>query len=266
MIEIVQAECLQWMNGRPSDSVDLVIGSPPYAHKGLRYGDGDQPWPLEEWIPWMLSVTGEAVRLARNIVIWVVNGSVVKGNYRPAVEGLVYEAYKAGIVCERPAIWHKNAPPNRHDWLSNSWEFCVAFRPANSERYFDWESIAEPPKYTNGGRFRQRGPDGTRVMSNPYPQNKLTRPKDVLRVTVGGGHMGHKLAHENEAPFPEKLVEPFVLTCTKPGGTVLDPFGGSGTTASVADRLGRNAISLDIRESQCELTARRTGQTLELAG
>jgi modification methylase len=56
------------------------------------------------------------------------------------------------------------------------------------------------------------------------------------------------------------------LSCTQPGETVLDPFGGSGTTAAVAERLGRNAISIDIRESQCELTARRTGQTLELAG
>jgi site-specific DNA-methyltransferase (adenine-specific) len=265
MIEIVQAECLQWMKERPSDSVDLILGSPPYALKGERYGTGEE-WPLEDWLRWMTAISVEAVRIAKNVVIWVANGSVVKGRYQPAVEGLIWNCHLAGICCERPVIWSKNAAPNRRDWFANNWEYCMALRPENSTRYFHGDAIAEPPKYSSGGRFRQRGKDGQRREGSEYPQGKLTRPKDILRATVGGGHMGSKLAHLNEAPFPESLVEPFILSCTQPGETVLDPFGGSGTTAAVADRLGRNAISLDIRESQCELTARRTGQTLELAG
>lgn len=69
--------------------------------------------------------------------------------------------------------------------------------------------------------------------------------------------MGSKLAHENEAPFPEKLAEFFIKSFCPPGGTVLDPFCGSGTVAAVAERLGRNSIGYDIRESQIELTKRR---------
>ena len=69
--------------------------------------------------------------------------------------------------------------------------------------------------------------------------------------------MGHSLAHENEAPFPESLVEPFVRCFCPPDGVVLDPFCGSGTTLAVALRLGRGAIGVDIRESQIELTKRR---------
>jgi len=69
--------------------------------------------------------------------------------------------------------------------------------------------------------------------------------------------MGHKLAHENEAPFPESLVEPFVLSFCPPDGIVLDPFSGSGTTAAVAMLHGRRYIGIDIRQSQVDLANRR---------
>ena len=69
--------------------------------------------------------------------------------------------------------------------------------------------------------------------------------------------MGSELAHQNEAPFPEKLVEPFIKCFCPLGGVVLDPFCGSGTTLAVTDRLGRNAIGFDVRESQVELSGRR---------
>jgi DNA modification methylase len=69
--------------------------------------------------------------------------------------------------------------------------------------------------------------------------------------------MGSRLAHFNEAPFAESLCEFFVRSFCPPEGVVLDPFCGSGTTASVAVRTGRKYVTIDIRESQCELAARR---------
>jgi len=253
------ADCLSWMRSQPDQSVDLVIGSPPYAEKGERYG-GSHPWPTDDWVTWMLEVTREATRITRNVVVWVVNGTVREGRYLPACEGLVWEAFKAGIVCERPCIWHKNAPPNRRDWFGNDWEFCLAFRPEHSNRYFDWESIAEPPKYNAGGRFRQRTKTGERRLGNAYPKNKLARPRDVLRVTVGGGHLGSAIAHENEAPFPEKLVWYFVNSLCPRGGIVLDPFAGSGTTLAVAVAARRRSINVDIRPEQVELMRRRLAE------
>lgn len=78
-----------------------------------------------------------------------------------------------------------------------------------------------------------------------------------LDINVGGGQMGSRIAHENEAPYPERVPEFFIRSLCPPGGTVLDPFSGSGTTAAVAKRTGRNAIASDLRLSQCELTRRR---------
>lgn len=48
------------------------------------------------------------------------------------------------------------------------------------------------------------------------------------------------------ATFPPDLIEPCILAGCPPGGTVLDPFGGAGTTGLVADRLQRNAILIEL--------------------
>jgi adenine-specific DNA-methyltransferase len=251
------ADAYGLLRGLPEDGVDLVFGSPPYPDKGGRYKDGTDArvWKTDSWVESMYRITTEAVRVSRGDVVWVVNGSVRNGEYLPAVEGLLWKWYSEGRRLERPVIWHKNAAPNRHNWFSNDWEFVVCF-PAGTRKW-NWEAIATPPRYEKGGRFRQRNSKGERKLGGEYPRNDLTKPRDVLRVTVGGGHLGHKLAHEGEAPFPVKLVVPFVLALTDPGGIVFDPFLGSGSTFQAALAHGRRAAGCDERQSQIELTARR---------
>ncbi|HZV03908.1 MAG TPA: site-specific DNA-methyltransferase [Gemmataceae bacterium] len=79
----------------------------------------------------------------------------------------------------------------------------------------------------------------------------------MIDCKVGGSNLGSQLAHLNEAPFPEALAEFFVLSFCPPGGVVLDPFAGSGTTLAAAVKHGRRAPGIDIRGSQVELTRRR---------
>jgi DNA modification methylase len=248
----------------PAKSVDLVIGSPPYPGKGERYGRGSKKWPPDEWTAWMEQVTIDALRVTKNIVVWVVNGGVQQGRYQAACEGLVYLMYRRGYICERPVIWHKNAPPNRKDWFGNDWEYCLAFRPDDSTRYFDGKAIGTAPKYSSGGRFRQRTKSGARRLGSEYPKGQLARPRDVLRVTVGGGHLGSKLAHLSEAPYPEKLVEPFIKALARPRGIVLDPFCGSGTTLAVAEKLGRCWIGFECRQEMVDLSMQRIAEARAL--
>ena len=59
------------------------------------------------------------------------------------------------------------------------------------------------------------------------------------------------------ATFPPALIEPCILAGCPKGGTVLDPFGGAGTTALVADRHGRNAILIELNEAYAEMAERR---------
>jgi len=59
------------------------------------------------------------------------------------------------------------------------------------------------------------------------------------------------------ATFPPALIEPCILAGCPEGGTVLDPFGGAGTTGLVADRLGRNAILIELNPSYAEMARKR---------
>src|SRR4029077_12418137 len=59
------------------------------------------------------------------------------------------------------------------------------------------------------------------------------------------------------ATFPPALIEPCILAGCPIGGTVLDPFGGAGTTGLVADRLGRNAILIELNPDYAAMAERR---------
>jgi DNA modification methylase len=59
------------------------------------------------------------------------------------------------------------------------------------------------------------------------------------------------------ATFPPALIEPCILAGCPKGGTVLDPFGGAGTTGMVADRLGRDAILIELNPEYAAMAERR---------
>lgn len=59
------------------------------------------------------------------------------------------------------------------------------------------------------------------------------------------------------ATMPPELAETCIKAGCRPGGTVLDPFGGAGTTALVADRLQRNAIGIELNEVYVDMAQRR---------
>jgi site-specific DNA-methyltransferase (adenine-specific) len=88
----------------------------------------------------------------------------------------------------------------------------------------------------------------------------------------GGGSRGlyHHMtvkAGEHETQKPEPLMRDLVRLFTKPGQTVLDMFGGSGTTAVAAKRLGRRCILIEQAEHRCETAAKRLAQgALDLFG
>lgn len=110
------------------------------------------------------------------------------------------------------------------------------------------------PPYLNGKSHRlERGNEKGSAAVIPV----LANPGNLVKIIVGGGVMGHPLAHENEAPFPQALAEWFIRSHCPPGGTVLDPFSGSGTTVAAAVALGRNGVGVDLRMSQCKLGRER---------
>ena len=126
----------------------------------------------------------------------------------------------------------------------------IGCNPAGrNRRTSDWwnESIAlaieELQAAQAGGLFHDAdgAPLGLNVNTKPYP----------------GAHF---------AVFPPKLAEPCVKAGSRPGDTILDPFGGSGTTAQVAEKLGRDSIVCELDERCDALMDDRLGKQLSIAG
>lgn len=299
-------------------SVNLILGSPPYCD-ARTYGIGAQR-DCAAWVDWMLAVTTEAVRVSRGLVLWVCAGVTRDHCYWPACEGLLWEWWKRGGQCWRPAYWHRVGIPGSggKKWLRADVEYLLCFKGADVDFWTDNTAMGHPPKWAPGGEMSHRLSDGARVnqwrrvgsistnsrgekpittrgthrpshklrtkreangemreqsydspvLANPgtfhewefTPDEGAWHEQAVIHVTVGGGQLGSRLAHENEAPYPEALAEFFVRSFCPEGGVVLDPFSGSGTTAAVAVKHDRRGIGLDLRRSMCELGARRIAE------
>ncbi len=271
----------------PDRSVDLVIGSPPYMD-ARTYGIGAQRGP-EEWVAWMLDVSRECLRVSRGAVIWIAAGVTRDRNYWPGVEGLMWEWFKLGGECHqyRPCYWHRVGIPGSggDQWYRADVEYAVCLKRPGKLPYAEPTVNGKPPKFAPGGEMSSRLANGRRLNdwagtadtnckvdgtrerrfrpshARYEVEGLIANPGCLLSTgAAGGGNIGHPIAHENEAPYPEGVPEFFVKSHCPPGGIVLDPFSGSGTTVAVADRLGRHGIGFDLRRSQAELGKRRVEQ------
>jgi DNA modification methylase len=146
-------------------------------------------------------------------------------------------------------------PTKAHEYL---------FLLAKSEQYhYDAAAIAEPA--IHAGRLIVYDGDQKNVASARDPK---MRTRIASNRVVGGTRNRRTVwtiatqpyAGAHFATFPPRLVEPCILAGCPEGGTVLDPFVGSGTTLAVARTLGRKAIGIELNPAYCELAARRMDQ------
>lgn len=280
--KLITGDCLEVMRGMESNSVDLVFTSPPYED-ARTYGI-DFKAKGDAWVDWCVPRIMECLRVSKGLVAWVVEGRTRNYRYSNAPMRLAVAVENAGGVPRKPPVYNRVGIPGSGgpDWLRNDYEFVLCWtREAGKLPWSDNVAMGHEPKWTPGGIPSHRLPSGRRANKLSWEEKvqlgaeehtkrsakklgkqvylppQRANPGNVIRCKVGGGLLGSKIAHENEAPFPESLAEFFIKSFCPEGGTVLDPHGGSGTVAAVCERLGRNSISIDIRASQTELQKRR---------
>ena len=167
-------------------------------------------------------------------------------------------------------IWSKPnpMPESVTDRCTKAHEYL--FMLTKSARYFyDADAIAEAAVYA--GDTRHLRPDLTQLerekpkqdghgrrhegFNSRYftgnPQAETRNKRSVWTVTT------QPFAEAHFAVFPPALIEPCIKAGCPKGGTVLDPFGGSGTTGLVADRLGRNSILIELNPEYAAMAERR---------
>lgn len=251
-------------------SVDLVFGSPPYEAQRT-YGIGFE-LRGQAWVDFMVQVFRESLRVSRGLVAMVVEGYTSKFRYSASPILLMADLHRAGIHLRKPPAYRRYGIPGSGgpDWLRNDYEFIICATNGGKLPWSENTAMGHPPKYDTGGRCSNRHSDGRRANESKYGAHEArtdssrgyakpvkANPGNIINCKVGGGLMGHPLAHENEAPFPETLADFFIRSFCPPGGTVLDPFSGSGTTVAAAFKAGRKGVGIDIRESQVEIGRKR---------
>ena len=185
-----------------------------------------------------------------------------------------------GWYLRQDIIWHKPnpMPESVTDRPTRSHEFI--FLLTKAERYwYDADAIKEPgvaanghdatgPGYSAPGQTphtgtkrtdKQRGHvrrhagfnDRWDSMSRAEQCAVMRNKRDVWTVAT------HPFPEAHFATFPPALVEPCILAGCPEGGTVLDPFAGSGTTGLVALRLNRRFIGIELSPEYLEMARRR---------
>jgi site-specific DNA-methyltransferase (adenine-specific)/site-specific DNA-methyltransferase (cytosine-N4-specific) len=234
-----------------TDSVDLIVTSPPYAdqRKDTYGGVGHN-----HYVDWFLPISAELLRVLKPTGTFILNikEKVVEGERSTYVMELILEMRKQGWFWTEEFIWHKKNSypgkwPNR---FRDAWERLLQFNKTKKFAMYQ-ESVMVPMGDWAKSRLKKLSAtdqqrDNSRVGSGfgKNISNWLTRdkayPSNVLHLATECGNKNHSAA------FPEELPEWFIKLFTQEHDTVLDPFMGSGTTLLVANRMGRHAIGIDV--------------------
>jgi DNA modification methylase len=161
-----------------------------------------------------------------------------------------------GWFLRSDVIWHKPNPMPESvlDRPSRAHEYMFLL---SKSRHYDYDADAIrtelSPKTRAPVRRIKVDEDGNPVGSNKRSVWRLDEVEAPDVWTIAS----EQYPHSHFATFPTALVRPCVLAGCVPGGTVLDPFGGSGTTGEVALELGRRALLVELSADYVDLIHRR---------
>ena len=294
-VTLLLGDALQTLCTLPAASVDCIVTSPPYY--GLRdYGTEGQ-YGLEaspaEYVQMMRRLFAEARRvLADDGTLWLNLGDsyayppgsthkqgktgqrkdctftaeTIRGTTALPTKNLIGIPWRTafalqddGWILRNEVIWYKHnaMPESVTDRLSTRHEHLFLF--AKQARYwFDLDAIREPHapstlrSYTTRSGYAAPG-QTLNVKSRPSGE-RGRNPGDVWDITT----KPYPAAHF--AVFPIDLPVRCIKAGCRPGGTVLDPFSGSGTTGVAARQLGRRYIGIDLNPAYHDLAKDRFAQ------
>lgn len=226
---------LSFMRPLSSESVQLIVTSPPY-NIGKSY---ESRSPLSEYVAAQAQVISECVRLLApgGSLCWQVGNHVDRGEIFP-LDMVLYPIFKEhGLHLRNRIIWHFEHGLHCTKRLSGRYETVLWFTKGD-EYDFDLDSIRVPAKYPGKKHFK--GPKAGQLSGNPLGKN----PGDVwIFPNVKSNHV-EKTVHPCQ--FPVELVERLVLSLTKPGDIVFDPYMGVGSSVVAALKHDRQGYGCDV--------------------
>lgn len=275
-IQILQGDCTETLQKLDDKSINTCITSPPYW--GLRnYNDEEKQLGMEdtheEFVQNLVTVFREVKRVLRDDgTVWLNLGDSYAPNKQ--LVGIPWRVALAlqsdGWYLRQDIIWHKPnpMPESVKDRCTKAHEY-IFLLSKSPKYYFDNEAIKEDCKNTKEEQLKKKNKSyraNTKKQEEKYLNQNFAKDKYKNKVYAKRNKRSvwtvttkpFKGAHF--ATFPMDLIEPCVLAGCPEGGTVLDPFGGSGTTGIVATNHNRNAVLCELNQEYIEIAKDRISQ------
>ena len=245
-VVLFNGDCSELVKNMPSDSVDLVITSPPY-NIGKKY---EKKTTLQSYLKSQEPVIAEIYRVlaATGSLCWQVRNYVQKGEVFP-LDIYFYELFKQfDLKLRNRIIWRFNHGLHCTKRFSGRYETILWFTKGD-EYVFNLDPVRVPSKYPGKRHFK--GPKKGQLSGNPLGKN----PSDIWDIVVQDWEDGvwdipnvkanHPEKTEHPCQFPVELVQRCVLALTPSEGIVLDPYCGVGSTIIAALQHNRRAVAAE---------------------
>jgi site-specific DNA-methyltransferase (adenine-specific) len=247
--KVLCGDCLDLLSEVEDNSVDLIFTSPPCADIRKNIDGAVHP---DDYVSWFMPRADELYRVLKpdGTFILCIKEKVVDGERHTYVIELTLEMRKHGWLWTEEFLWHKKNcySSEFNDRFINSWKGLLQF---NKQRKFKMyqEEVMVPvgdwaktrlKNLSDNDKIRKASKTESGFGSNVsnWINRDMVYPTNVLHLSNEDNDNNHSNS------FPDELVEWFIKLFTTEGDTVLDPFMGSGNTLLVAQRMGRNAITV----------------------
>ena len=229
---IYNMDCVDGLKQVESDSIDLIVTSPPY-NLGIQYDSWNDNMPWSEYLDWCKKWLTECYRVLKD------DGRICIDHY------LCCAPRKNGDTCSRfPLFEYKNIM-EEIGYTTHKIAIWDDLTMVKQTAWGSWLSASSP--------FIQTPYEGI-LISYKKQWTKINKgestisKEDFMMGCSGIWHMGTTQGY-TVACFPEKLPQLCIDLLSYKGDTVLDPFSGSGTTCYVAKSLGRKFLGFEISKN-----------------
>ncbi|MHA2226586.1 MAG: DNA-methyltransferase [Candidatus Hodarchaeales archaeon] len=246
--KIHETDFLKFSTKIASESIDVIITSPPY-NIGKEY---EKRQSIDQYLEWTTKVLLECRRVLKKTgsIFWQVGTYVGKRGAHFPWDILLFPIFlKLDFIPRNRIVWIRQHGTHAKHKFSNRHETILWFTKTN-EYKFTLDVIRVPQKYPKKKGYRKGNAYG-KFTSDPRGKN----PGDVWAFR----NVKHNHEEQTEHPcqFPEDLVARIILATTTSADIVLDPFIGSGTTAVVARDHNRRFIGCEILEKYVKIANHR---------
>jgi adenine-specific DNA-methyltransferase len=237
---------------------DLIISSPPY-NIGKSYENKTE---LETYLAWQEKILDQLIpRLSdAGSICWQVGNFVDNGHIVPLDIEFAPIFKKHGLQLRNRIIWHFGHGLHTRRRFSGRYEVVMWY--SKTEDYiFNLDPVRVPAKYPGKKHFK--GPNAGKLSGNPKGKN----PEDVWRDddvwNIPNVKSNHVEKTDHPCQFPVGLIERLVLSLSKEGALVFDPFAGVGSAGVAAAIHKRRFVGCELSKEYAKTGIQRIQDALD---